>query len=148
MLPKRGPQIENVTQIIIRGRRKIELNGGRPNGVKYERQAVTREYKKRYQKATKKEKRTLPGEFMRLTGYHRKPAERLLSVKPVRELTACGDSGAVKLKPEKKRPRTRAVHRMGKRVYTDEVTAALRLVWTFFWYKRGRKRRFRRYRPR
>jgi hypothetical protein len=38
-----------------------------------ERQAVTREYKERYQKATKKEKRALPGEFMRLAGYHREP---------------------------------------------------------------------------
>jgi hypothetical protein len=34
----------------------------------------------------------------------------------------------------KKRPATRK----GKRVYTDEVIASLRLVWTFFWYKCGK----------
>jgi hypothetical protein len=77
-------------------------------------------------------------EFTRLTGYHRKSAERLLSVKPVRELTVYGDGGAVKLRPEKKRAANRAVNRMEKRVYTDEVIATLRLVWTFFWYKCGK----------
>jgi hypothetical protein len=49
-----------------------------------ERQAVTREYRPRYQKAAKKEKRVLPGEFTRLTEYRRKSAVRLLSYKPVR----------------------------------------------------------------
>jgi hypothetical protein len=33
-----------------------------------EKQAVTREYLPRYQKATKKEKPALPGEFTKLTG--------------------------------------------------------------------------------
>jgi hypothetical protein len=41
---------------------------------------------------------------------------------------------AVRLKPEKKRP----ANRKGKRVYTDEVIAALRLAWTFFWFKCGK----------
>jgi hypothetical protein len=39
-----------------------------------EKQAVTREYKTRYQKAAKKAKSALPDEFIRLTGYHRKSA--------------------------------------------------------------------------
>jgi hypothetical protein len=52
-----------------------------------EKQAVTREYKPRYQKAAKKERR---------------PANRA-----------------------------------GKRIYTDEAVASLRLIWTFFWYKCG-----------
>jgi hypothetical protein len=48
-------QIENVTQNTIR-----VLEGGPPNGVNHERkQAVTREYRSRYQKTAKKEKRTL-----------------------------------------------------------------------------------------
>jgi hypothetical protein len=38
------------------------------------------------------------------------------------------DGKAVKLKPEEKRP----ANRKGKRVYTDEVIACLRLIWTFF----------------
>jgi hypothetical protein len=66
--------------------------GGRPNGVKHERKkAVTREYKPRYQKASKRQKTALLDEFTRLTGCHRKSAVRLLNAKPV------------KIKPEKKR---------------------------------------------
>jgi hypothetical protein len=99
-----------------------------------EKQAVTREYKPRYQKATKKEKQALLDEFTRLTGYHRKSAVRLLSYKPVREVLVYVDGKPVKLKPEKKRP----ANRKGKRIYTDEVIASLRLIWTFFWYKCGK----------
>ena len=92
-----------------------------------EKQAVTREYKPRYQEARKKEKTVLLDEFVRLTGYRRKSAIRVLSAKP-----AAGK--AVKLKPEKKRP----ANRKGKRVYTGEVIDCLRMVWTFFWYKCGK----------
>ncbi|MDR0709958.1 MAG: DDE-type integrase/transposase/recombinase [Spirochaetaceae bacterium] len=99
-----------------------------------EKQAVTREYRPRYQKATKEEKRALLDEFTQLTGYHRKSAVRLLRDKPVRELLIYLDGEAIKLKPEKKRP----ANRTGKRVYTEEVIASLRLVWTFFWYKCGK----------
>ncbi|MDR0387654.1 MAG: hypothetical protein LBH57_06415, partial [Treponema sp.] len=89
------PQIENVTHITIRA-----LKGGRPNGVKHERKTGgNREYRPRYQKAAKKEKQVLLDEFTRLTGYHRKSAVRVLSYKPVRELTVYGRGGAVKLKP-------------------------------------------------
>jgi hypothetical protein len=93
-----------------------------------EKQAVTREYKTRYQAAAKKAKSALLDEFTRLTGYHRTYAARLLSNKPVKEVLLYANGKAVKLKPEKKRP----ANRKGKRVYTDEVIAALRLVWTFF----------------
>jgi hypothetical protein len=99
-----------------------------------EKQAVTREYKTRYQKASKKEKPAILAEFTRLAGYHRKSAVRLLNVKPVREALAYADGEAVKLKPEKKRP----ANRRGKRVYTDEVIAALRLAWSFFRCKCGK----------
>jgi hypothetical protein len=106
-----------------------------------EKQVVTavvnnREYLPRYQKAIKKVKPALLGEFTRLTGYHRKPAVRLLSRKPVREVLLCGNGRAVKFKPEKKRP----ANRTGKRIYTDEVIASLRLGWVFFWYKCVRQR--------
>ena len=99
-----------------------------------EKQAVTREYKPRYQKAKKKEKKALLDEFTMLTGYHRKSAVRLLSAKTVKQVMLYIDGKPVKIKPEKKRPS----NRKGKRIYTDEVINCLRLVWTFFWYKCGK----------
>ena len=41
-----------------------------------EKQAVVREYRPRYQKASKKEKPALLDEFIRLTGYHRLKKDR------------------------------------------------------------------------
>jgi hypothetical protein len=99
-----------------------------------ERKAVTGEYKPRYQKASKKEKKALLDEFTMLTGYHRKSAVRLLGAKSVKQVLLCIDGKPVKVKPEKKRP----ANRKGKRVYSDEVIDALRMVWTFFWYKCGK----------
>ena len=92
-----------------------------------EKQAVTREYRPRYQKALKKEKKALLDEFTKLTGYHRKSAVRLLSATPVKQVLLYVDGKAVKLKPQKKRPS----NRKGKRIYTDEVIDRLRLVWTW-----------------
>ena len=51
-----------------------------------EKQAVTREYRPRYLKASKKEKKTLLDEFTKLTGYHRKSDVRLLSSTPVKQI--------------------------------------------------------------
>ena len=67
-----------------------------------ERQAVTREYKPRYQMAPKKEKKALPDEFAKLTGYHRKSAIRALRATPAKQVMLCTNGKAVKLKPEKK----------------------------------------------
>ncbi|MDR2608187.1 MAG: hypothetical protein LBC57_07325 [Treponema sp.] len=89
-----------------------------------EKQAVTREYTPRYQKAAEKEKRALLDEFTRLTGYHRKSAIRLLSARPVKEVLTVVDRKTVKLKPEKKR----SDNRKGKRFYTDGAIASLRLA--------------------
>jgi hypothetical protein len=61
-----------------------------------------------------------------------------LSCKPVREVLVYGNGTAVKFNPEKKRP----ANRTGKRIYTGEVIASLRLVWAFFWYKCGRQTEF------
>jgi len=72
-----------------------------------ERQAVTREYRPRYQKATRKEKKAVLDEFTRLTGYHRKSAVKLLGAKPARQATVHANGRAVKLKPEKRRPGNR-----------------------------------------
>ena len=99
-----------------------------------EKQAVTKEYRPRYQKASKKEKKFILDEFTRLTGYHRKSAVRLLCENQVKQVILYLKSKAVKIKPEQKRP----ANRKGKRTYTDEVIACLRLVWVFFWYKCGK----------
>ena len=99
-----------------------------------EKKAVTREYKPRYQKASKKEKKAILDEFIKLTGYHRKSAIRLLGAKPVKQVMVYIDGKPVKIKPQKKRPS----NRKGKRIYSDEVINNLRLVWTFFWYKCGK----------
>ena len=99
-----------------------------------EKKAVTREYKPRYQKATKNQKKALLDEFTQLTGYHRKSAIRLLSAKPVKQLMIYRDGKPVKLKPQKKRP----ANRKGKRLYSEQLIRCLRLVWTFFWYKCGK----------
>jgi hypothetical protein len=124
------PQIENVTQNTIRA-----PEGGRPNGLNYARETGGNEgISPRYQKTAKKEQKGLPDDFTRLTGYHRKSAVRLLNAKPVREVLAHGDGKPVTLKPAKRRP----ANRKGKRLYTDELIAALRLVRSFFWYKCGK----------
>ena len=99
-----------------------------------EKKAVTKEYKPRYQKASKKDKKALLDEFTALAKYHRKSAVRLLNVKPVKQVMIYIDGKPVKIKPEKKR----SSNRKGKRIYLDEVIGALRLVWTFFWYKCGK----------
>ena len=97
--------------------------------------ALTEEYQLRYQKASKKkEKKAILDEFTNVIKYHRKSAVRLLGAKPVKQIMIYMKGEAVKLKPEKKRPS----NRKGKRIYTDEVINALRLVWTFFWYKCGK----------
>ena len=59
-----------------------------------EKKAVTREYKPRYQKATKKEKKSILDECIRLTGYHRKSAVRLLNAKRVKQVTVYVDRDA------------------------------------------------------
>jgi len=100
-----------------------------------EKQAVTREYKPRYHKAaSKKEKKALLDEFIKLTKYHRKSAIRLLNIKPIKQPIIYINGKPVKLKPEKRRPS----NRKGKRIYTNEVIDCLRLVWTFFWFKCGK----------
>jgi hypothetical protein len=99
-----------------------------------EKKAVTREYKLRYQKASKNEKKALLDEFTKLTGYHRKSAVRLLCAKEVKEVLVYINGKPVKLKPQKKRP----ANRKGKMLYSDEVVKALRILWMFFWYKCGK----------
>jgi len=109
--------------------------GGHPNGVKHERKTgCNGEYKPRYKKATKKEKKALLDEFVKLTGYHRKSAVRALRANTTMQVMIYMNGKAVKIKPEKKR----SANRKGNRFYTDEVISCLHLIWTFFWYKCGK----------
>ena len=61
-----------------------------------ERQAVTREYKPRYQQARKKEKTVLLDEFIRQTGYRRKSAIRVLRGRRIRDVLIYAQGKAVK----------------------------------------------------
>jgi hypothetical protein len=98
-----------------------------------EKQALTQEVKRRYQGASREEKKAILGEFIQSTAYNRKYALRVLNKKTVREglLTVAGET--VKLKPAKRKTR------LGKKIYSDEVIVSLRLIWIFFWNKCGRQ---------
>ncbi|MDR1220062.1 MAG: transposase family protein [Treponema sp.] len=100
-----------------------------------EKQAVARQVRSRCLQAGRKEKSAILDEFIKITGYkNRKYALRILNKPKPPQALLVGDGKAVKLKPLKKRP----ANRTGKKIYTDEAIASLRLVWTFFWYKCGR----------
>jgi hypothetical protein len=100
-----------------------------------EKKAVATQVRSRYRKAGRKEKSAILDEFIKITGYkNRKYALRILN-KPQNPQTLLAVKGkTVKLKPPKKRP----LNRKGKKIYTDEVIASLRLIWAFFWYKCGK----------
>ena len=100
-----------------------------------EKQAVTRQVRSRYLKAGRKEKSAILDEFIKITGYkNRKYALRLLNKPQAPQALLVVKGKTVKLKPRKKRP----ANRKGKKIYTDEVIASLRLIWAFFWYKCGK----------
>ena len=75
-----------------------------------EKQAVTREYKPHYKQASKKEKKALLDEFIKLTGYHRKSAIRLLCAKQMKQAIIYQKGKAVKIKPVKKDLQTERVN--------------------------------------
>jgi hypothetical protein len=99
-----------------------------------EKKAVTMRIRSRYQKAKRKEKSVILNEFIQLTGYNRKYALRILNQHQASQALLVVNGETVKLKPQKKRPS----NRKGKKIYTDEVIASLRLIWAFFWYKCGK----------
>jgi hypothetical protein len=100
-----------------------------------EKQAVTRQVRSRHLHAGRKEESAILDESIKITGYkNRKYALRILNQPQSPQALLIGNGKAVKLKPQKKRP----ANRTGKKIYTDEVIASLRLIWVFFWYKCGR----------
>ena len=90
-----------------------------------EKQALTRQIRPRYRKAGRKEKTAVLNEFIRTTGYNRKYALRILSKPETAEPLLVIKGKTVKLRPLKKRP----ANRTGKKIYTDDIIAALRLIW-------------------
>jgi hypothetical protein len=88
-----------------------------------EKQAVTREHKPRYHKATKKGKQALLNELIRLTRHHRTSAVRLLAAKPPQAVLVYSNGRPVKLKPEQKRPANRR----------ERVSAPMRLSTASVW---------------
>ncbi|MDR1277417.1 MAG: hypothetical protein LBK02_01555 [Treponema sp.] len=105
-----------------------------------EKQVVSRQVHFRYQNAGRKEKSAILDEFIKITGYKNwKYALRILNKPQTPQALLVVKGKALKLKPQKKR----LANRTGKKIYTDEVIAFLRLIWVFFWYKCGRKRSFR-----
>jgi hypothetical protein len=99
-----------------------------------EKKAVVRETRAEYRKATGKGKTLILDQFVRLTGYNRKYAIRVLNEKETAEATLVVNGRTVKLKADRKaRPR----NRLGKTVYTQETVAALERIWAFHWYKCG-----------
>jgi hypothetical protein len=102
-----------------------------------EKQAVTREYAPRYRKAEKKAKSALLNEFIRLTGYHRKSAVRLLNAQPVRQVLVYGEGKTKLLRLRGKPVKARISHKTGKKRvyekrYSPEVAACVARLWEFF----------------
>ena len=99
-------------------------------------QAVAKEIRGRYRRASKKEKTVILNEFIKTTGYtNRKYVIRILSKRDVTEVLTVADGKPVTYKPVK---RERPKNRKGKRIYTDEVISCLRKLWAFYWYKCGK----------
>jgi hypothetical protein len=68
-----------------------------------ERKAVTRETRGEYLKAGQKEKGLILDQYLRLTGYNRKHAVRVLSTPPAKTATVVIDGKTLVLKVEKSR---------------------------------------------
>jgi hypothetical protein len=99
-----------------------------------ERKAVTRETRREYQCAGKKEKGLILDQYVHLTGYNRKYAIRVLSMPFARTATMAGDGKTAVFKAGKK-PRPK--NRLEKPLYTGETIACLENIRRFYWYKCG-----------
>jgi hypothetical protein len=99
-----------------------------------ERKSVAREIKREYRKAGKNGKTVMLDQFIKLTGYNRKYAIRLLSKKADIQAVVTADGKTVVFKPEKK---VRPKNRLGKPVYTRETVGTLEKIWAFYGGKCG-----------
>jgi len=93
------------------------------------RKAISAETRKRYAKATKKEKTIILDQFTAITGYNRCYASQILSVKKEKVLGYITTGGKrIKFVAEKKKKKKRKK----ARIYTYDVFLALRRIWTIF----------------
>ena len=101
-----------------------------------QRQAITKELKARYNKATKKEKAKILDEFTALTGYNRCYASCILKIikeKVLGYITIGGKRIKYVLEKKKKKKRARA------KIYDHDVFLALRKIWAIFDYLCGKR---------
>ncbi|MHB8281070.1 MAG: transposase, partial [Candidatus Humimicrobiaceae bacterium] len=96
-----------------------------------QKQAITKELKTRYNKATKKEKIKILDEFTALTGYNRCYASCILKIrkeKVIGYIITGGKKIKYVLEKKKKKKRARA------KIYGYDVFLALKKIWTIFDY--------------
>lgn len=93
------------------------------------RKAISAETRKRYAKATKKEKTIILDQFIAITGYNRCYASQILSVKKEKVLGYITTGGKrIKFVIGKKKKKKRKK----PRIYTYDVFLALRRIWVVF----------------
>jgi len=93
------------------------------------RKAISAETRKRYAKATKKEKTIILNQFTAITGYNRCYASQILSIKKEKVLGYITTGGKrIKFVAGKKKKKKRKK----ARIYTYDVFLALRRIWTIF----------------
>jgi hypothetical protein len=99
-----------------------------------EKKALTQAVCMRYRQAGKKQKTVILDEFVKSSGYNRKYALRMLN-HYAKNTVLRFEGQTLELKAA--RPR-RPANRKGKPLYGPHVTACLRRLWVFFWYKCGK----------
>jgi hypothetical protein len=93
-----------------------------------ERKDVIRETKVNYQKADKKAKGLILNQLVKLTGYARKYAIRVLGKRSARATLVMGGKTVVLRAEEKKRSK----NRLGKKMYSKETVDCLEKIWWFY----------------
>ena len=98
------------------------------------RKAITTDTKKRYAKATKKEKTIILNQFTAITGYNRCYASQILSIKKEKVLGYMTIGGKrIKFVAEKKKKRKKP------RIYTYDVFLKLKKIWVIFDFICGKR---------
>ncbi len=101
-----------------------------------QKKAVTKELKKRYAKAVKKQKGVMLDEFCATTGYNRCYASWILKIKKDRVLGYMKTGGkTIKFVAAKKKTRKKG----RPRIYTYDVFLALRRIWVIFDFICGKR---------
>jgi hypothetical protein len=101
-----------------------------------QKKAVTKELKKRYNKATKKQKGVMLDEFCATAGYNRCYASWILKIKKDRVLGYMKTGGkTIKFVAAKKKTRKKG----RPRIYTYDVFLALKRIWVIFDFICGKR---------